>query len=190
MPHWVKSYEVERFVLLRRGRARVRIARLFSFDGPAIATAPLLDRESLLGPIRHGIPFPCLSDVAKLLWPRRKTPEDRNPLNRNAEKGFSYVFSVADALIRALSASAGFFKRKKHFPHNKNPALALRARIRPSAVVSGLNTLNKYGFSTQHANATARAAPGPTILQFSHQVLRLHRGCFGNRDCLFSRRSE
>jgi len=43
--------------------------------------------------------------------------------------GLSVVRSIADAdgRNRALSASAGFFKRQNHPPHRKNPSLALRA---------------------------------------------------------------
>ena len=39
--------------------------------------------------------------------------------------------TTTDGPIRALSASAGFFKCEKHTPHRKNPALALRALIKP-----------------------------------------------------------
>ena len=66
--------------------------------------------------------------------------------------------TVADGPIRTLSASAGFFKRKKHSPHDKNPALALRA------LMNAPDTLNTYAFCER---GEAHIAP-PLIRSKTH----------------------
>ena len=85
--------------------------------------------------------------------------DQRSPLaqatrtdSRKGKTGNGCLFSVSGAFVRALSVSAGFFKRTKHTPRRKNPALTLRALVGPVAVALGIDTLNTYEkvFSIQH----------------------------------------